>query len=58
MAKIDYRLWKQAFPFICIKCDSVMNMKRQYCEFCGKENCLRPTTKSDYNRKYKKVKEL
>ena len=58
MPKISYKLWKQAFPFICLKCNSALNMEREYCEFCGKKDCLRETNRADYRAKYKKVKEL
>lgn len=58
MDKVSYKMWKLSFPYVCLNCDSLLNMELQYCEFCGKKKFLRETNKADYKRKYKKVKEL
>ena len=58
MSKITYKLWKQAFPCVCVKCNNVLNMEREYCEYCGAKDSLRASNKSDYKEKYKNVKEL
>ena len=58
MEKVNYKMWKKAFPFICLNCDNILHTELQYCEFCGKEKFLRNTNRADYKRKYKKVKEL
>ena len=58
MSKVNYKLWKQAFPCICLKCNNVLNMEREYCEFCGAKDSLRGTNRADYKAKFKKVREL
>jgi len=58
MTKINYKMWKLTFPYLCIECGSVAHSKTQYCQRCGKEDTLRETTKKDYKLKFKKMKEL
>ena len=58
MSKISYKLWKSTFPYICTKCGSLSHQKSDMCEYCGKKNTLRESTKKDYKSKYKKVKTL
>ena len=58
MVKIDYKMWKRAFPYICTACGHLLHEKREICEHCGKKGTLRGITKKDYKEKYKKVKEL
>lgn len=50
MKKIDYKLWKKSFPFICTKCGYYLWEKRAICEECGKKDVLRETNKKDYKR--------
>jgi len=51
-------MWKLTYPYLCTECGSVLHNKAQYCQYCGKEDVLRETTKKDYKLKFKKMKEL
>ncbi|MCK4383735.1 MAG: hypothetical protein ACTSPU_08820 [Promethearchaeota archaeon] len=46
--KIKWKLFRKSFPLICTKCDTLSNMKREYCEKCGEQNSFREVTKEDH----------
>ena len=50
--KMNYKMWKTAFPFKCSMCGYKHDIKREYCESCGTFDVLIETNKKDY--KYQK----
>jgi len=48
MTKINYKLWKKSFPYICECCGKPHGIKREFCESCGCKNALRGVIKKDY----------
>nr|BDI55188.1 MAG: Zn finger protein [uncultured archaeon] len=43
---------------MCTECGSVLHEQTNFCQYCGKEDNVRKTTKKDYKLKFKKMKEL
>lgn len=48
MVKINWKLWKISFPFICSSCNTLHSLEREYCEKCGKHKMLRKSLRIDY----------
>ena len=48
MAKIEWKIFKRSFPFICDSCKATHWEKRNVCEGCGRTLTIRETTKNDY----------
>ena len=58
LVKVNFKIWKRSFPFICTNCKSVVHEQTETCHYCGKEGTLRKITKKDYRLKFKRMKEL
>lgn len=58
IVKVNYKLFKKSFMYICTNCNSLLHEYAEICERCGKKDTLKKVTKKDYKLKFKKVKEL
>ena len=47
----------KTFPYICTKCKTFSNIKREYCENCGEKDSLREALVQDYERYSERLKE-
>ena len=54
--KIEWKLYKRAFPFICDSCKAGLWEMRETCEACGTKLTIRPMTKKDYKEEMKRRK--
>jgi hypothetical protein len=50
--KLDWKLFKITYPYICDKCGYLQWKKRYICEGCGARNSLRKTSRSDWKKFY------
>lgn len=50
MAKINYKNFKAAFPYICNVCGCLLWEYREVCEGCGQIGFVRDINKKDYKK--------
>ncbi|MFX0028906.1 MAG: hypothetical protein ACFE8B_06840 [Candidatus Hermodarchaeota archaeon] len=53
MNKLDIKLFKKTYPFICDKCGEFAHTEQEYCDKCGASNSLRKAEKADYKKQNK-----
>ena len=46
--KINYKMYKLSYPYICGDCGYLHWHKAHVCEQCGEKSTIRKTTKKDY----------
>ncbi|MFX1379586.1 MAG: hypothetical protein ACFFA4_10895 [Promethearchaeota archaeon] len=50
--KLDWKLFKKTYPYICDKCGYLQWNKKSICEGCGSRNSLRKISKKDWKKNY------
>ena len=48
--KLDIKLFKKTFPYICNECGEFAHTQHKYCDKCGAE-ALRKALKEDYEKR-------